>query len=67
MRKDEAKKFIRRHREKYHLLMATIYLLTAIPIILWMSNSVLLVLAISIETALATHVTGWAAEEAAPD
>lgn len=49
----------------YHAGMAVIYIVTAAPILLWMSNSVLLVLAISIETAISTHLGAWAAEDAA--
>jgi hypothetical protein len=49
----------------YHAVMAVVYLVTAAPILLWAADSVLLVLAISIETALSTHLGAWAAEDAA--
>ena len=60
-----AKALIRRHRPKYHGVMIVVYVVTAVPIWLWYRSSVGIVIAISIETALATHVAGWAAEEAA--
>lgn len=50
---------------KYHAAMAVVYVVTAAPILLWLSDSVLLVLAISIETAASTHLAAWAAEDAA--
>ena len=59
------KEFIRRHRPKYHGVMIIVYVATAAPIWLWFRSSTAVVIAVSIETALATHVAGWAAEEAA--
>jgi hypothetical protein len=51
----------------YHAVMAAAYLVTA-PLVLTLGkDSVLLVLAISIETALSTHLGAWAAEDAASD
>lgn len=64
---ERVKDAVRRYRPAYHAIMAVIYLATAAPILLWAANSVLLVLAISIETALSTHLAGWAAEQAASD
>lgn len=45
--------------------MALVYIVTAGPILVWADDSVLLVLAISIETAISTHLGAWAAEDAA--
>ena len=47
--------------------MAVVYIATAAPILLWAADSVLLVLAISIETAVSTHLGAWAAEDAASE
>ena len=58
------KAVIRKHRPKYHGIMIVVYIVTAAPIVLWMRESVLVVIIISVETALATHVAGWAAEDA---
>lgn len=58
------KELIRRHRPKYHGIMIVAYILTAAPIVLYLRESVLVVIVISVETALATHVAGWAAEDA---
>lgn len=44
--------------------MIVVYVITAAPIVIFLRESVLVVIAISIETALATHVAGWAAEDA---
>lgn len=49
----------------YHAVMAVTYIATAVPILLWWASSVRLVLAISIETAISTHLGAWAAEDAA--
>lgn len=48
----------------YHAACAVIYIATAIPILVWWFNSIRLVLAISIETAISTHLGAWAAEDA---
>lgn len=59
------RRLIRHHRREYHAFWAATYFLTVVPILVWYYNSIRLVLAISIETALATHLAGWAADEAA--
>lgn len=64
---DRIKDLVRQYRPVYHAVMAVVYLTTAAPILLWAADSVLLVLAISIETAVSTHLAGWAAEQAASD
>lgn len=49
----------------YHAVMSVVYVASA-PFVLTLGrNSVLLVLAISIETAVSTHLAAWAAEDAA--
>lgn len=62
---DKLKAAIRHPR--YHAGMAVIYIVTAGPILWFPSlyNSIRLVLAISIETAISTHLGAWAAEDAA--
>lgn len=49
----------------YHAVCAVAYIATAVPILLWLHDSIRLVLAISIETAISTHLGAWAAEDAA--
>lgn len=60
---DRLKRVIR-HRA-YHAGMAVLYLIGLPAVLLWWQDSVLLVLVISIETAISTHLGAWAAEEAA--
>jgi len=62
---DRVRRWIR--HPSYHAAMAVVYLVTAAPILLWAADSVLLVLAISIETAVSTHLGAWAAEDAASE
>lgn len=51
----------------YHAVMALVYVVST-PFVLTLGrNSVLLVLAISVETAVSTHLGAWAAEDAAED
>jgi hypothetical protein len=49
---------------RLHLFAAIVYCLLAIPTVLWWSNSVLLVLVISLETAAATHAGAYLAARA---
>lgn len=49
----------------YHAVMLVIYVVTAVPVFLWLRDSVLVVLLVSFETAVSTHLGAWAAEDAA--
>lgn len=51
----------------FHAVMAVVYLVTAAPVFLFVKGEalVLVVAVVSWETALATHLAGWAAEDAA--
>lgn len=62
---DRLKAWIR--HPAYHAVMAVAYLLTAAPVFLLVKGQalVLVVAIVSWETALATHLAGWAAEDAA--